>query len=147
MFGYESDTHQTFEDSLEFAIDQRFYIAAFNHLTPFPGTPLYKRLQQEGRLKFEAWWLDEGYRYNDVPFRTNQLQPEDIARLCARVRKRFYSLPSIMKRGFSSINLSDGFMFRNFFPINFMHSHDIDQRNGYPLGDEAWSGDLLLANR
>lgn len=147
IFGYEYDTHQTFEDSLEFAIEQRFYIAAFNHLTPFPGTPLYKRLQRERRLKFDAWWLDEGYRYNDVPFRTNLLQSEDIARLCAQVRKQFYSLPSIMKRGFSSINRSDGFMFRNFFPINFMHSHDINQRNGYPLGDEAWLGNLLLADR
>lgn len=146
VFGYEHDTRQSFSDSVEFAIEQRFYIAAFNHLTPFPGTPLYKRLQEEGRLRYEAWWLDEAYRYNDVPFQTKHLQPEDITRLCVQSRKRFYSFPSIVKRGLSRINRSDSFMFRNFFPINFLHGNEINKRNGYPLGDEAWSGSLLLAD-
>ncbi|MGD8925648.1 MAG: radical SAM protein [Thioalkalispiraceae bacterium] len=145
VFGYEHDTHETFDESVDFAIDQRFYIAAFNHLTPFPGTPLYKRLADEGRLRYEAWWLDDAYRYNDVPFHTSHLQPEDITRLCVQSRKRFYSFASIIKRGLSQTNRSDGFMFRNFFPINFMHGNEINKRNGYPLGDEAWSGQLLLA--
>ncbi|MDH3400974.1 MAG: B12-binding domain-containing radical SAM protein [Chromatiales bacterium] len=38
VFGYENDTHATFENTVDFAIQQRLYIAAFNHLTPFPGT-------------------------------------------------------------------------------------------------------------
>jgi len=146
VFGYEHDTPQSFSDSVEFAIEQRFYIAAFNHLTPFPGTPLYKRLQEQGRLRYEAWWLDEAYRYNDVPFQTRHLQPEDITRLCVQSRRRFYSFSSIVKRGLARINRSDGFMFRNFFPINFLHGNEINKRNGYPLGDEAWSGSLLLAD-
>lgn len=145
VFGYEHDTRQSFYDSVEFAIEQRFYIAAFNHLTPFPGTPLYKRLQQEGRLLYNAWWLDETYRYNDVPFETKLLKHEEITRLCVQSRKRFYSFSSIIKRGLSPTNRSDGFMFRNFFPINFMHGNEINKRNGYPLGDEAWLGDFLLA--
>jgi hypothetical protein len=61
-------------------------------------------------------------------------------------RKRFYSLSSIVKRGLSRTNRSDSFMFRNFFPINFLHGNEINKRNGYPLGDEAWSGSLLLAD-
>ena len=146
IFGYDHDTQQSFEESVDFAIEQRFYIAAFNHLTPFPGTPLYKRLLQEKRLLYEAWWLDKRYRYNDVPFKTNNLQPEDITRLCVQSRKRFYSFTSIVKRGMSPINRSDRFMFRKFFPINFMHGNDINRRNGYPLGDEGWSGKLLLAD-
>ena len=147
VFGYEHDTQQSFADSVEYAINQRFYIAAFNHLTPFPGTPLYKRLQAEHRLLYDAWWLNDLYRYNDVPFKTNLLRPEDITRLCVQSRQRFYSLPSIVKRGLASINRSDWFMFRNFFPINIMHGNEINKRNGYPLGDEAWAGTLLLAEK
>lgn len=146
VFGYDHDTKESFEDSVEFAIDQRFYIAAFNHLTPFPGTALYERLKQENRLRYDAWWLDTRYRYNDVPFWTQQLKPDDITRLCVQSRKRFYSMTSILKRGLSSINRQDGFMFRNFFPINFMHGNEINKRNGYPLGDESWTGQLLLAD-
>ncbi|MCP4697183.1 MAG: B12-binding domain-containing radical SAM protein [Gammaproteobacteria bacterium] len=147
VFGYEHDTVQSFRESVEFAIEQRFYIAAFNHLTPFPGTPLYKRLEENRMLRFESWWLDEAYRYNDVPFYTKRLQPEEIARLCVESRKRFYSLRSIVKRGFAGINRSDGFMFRNYFPINFMHRNEINKRNGHPLGDETWQGQLLEASR
>ena len=145
VFGYDHDNQQSFEESVDFAIEQRFYIAAFNHLTPFPGTALYQRLQNENRLRYEAWWLDDAYRYNDVPFWTHQLKPEDITQLCVQSRRRFYSLSSIVKRGLSSVNRSDGFMFRNFFPINFMHGIEINKRNGYPLGDEGWSGELLVA--
>ena len=68
VFGYQNDTPETFASTVDFAIEQRLYIAAFNHLTPFPGTALYNRLKEENRLRFEAWWLDDEYRYNDVPF-------------------------------------------------------------------------------
>lgn len=111
------------------------YLAAFNHLTPFPGTPLYRRLQDEGRLRFDAWWLNPRYRYNDLPFVPKRLSPEAVTRGCVEARRRFYAWPSILRRSLG--NRSDGFMFRNFFPINAMHRNEVSLRNGYPLGDEA----------
>src|SRR5215472_15491433 len=68
ILGYDDDDETTVRGALEFALRHRFYIVAFNHLTPFPGTPLYARLAREGRLRFERWWLDPGYRYGMVPF-------------------------------------------------------------------------------
>src|SRR4029079_6669095 len=50
IFGAESDTHASFDAAVDFATEEGMYIAAFNHLTPFPGTPLYRRLQYENRL-------------------------------------------------------------------------------------------------
>jgi radical SAM superfamily enzyme YgiQ (UPF0313 family) len=147
IFGYENDTVESFQKTVDFAIEQRFYITAFNHLTPFPGTPLYKRLKQDGRLRFDAWWLDDAYRYNDVPFFPQRLMPEEVTRLCVEARRKFYSWSSILKRGFERSNRSDAFMFRNFFPINAMHRADVSNRNGYPLGDENWKGVLLEASR
>lgn len=147
VFGYENDTPATFEHTVDFAIEQRLYIAAFNHLTPFPGTALYKRLQEEKRLRFDAWWLDDAYRYNDVPFDPQGLAHQDITRLCVESRRKFYSWGSILRRGFEKTNRSDPFMFRNFFPINHMHRADVSNRNGYPLGDETWQGTLIEASR
>ncbi len=147
VFGYENDTVDSFEQTVDFAIAQRFYIAAFNHLTPFPATPLYDRLKQEGRLRFDAWWLNDAYRYNDVPFFPQQLEPEELTRLCVASRRKFYSWNSIIKRGFERSNRSDAFMFRNFFPINTMHRADVSNRNGYPLGDENWAGSFLEASQ
>lgn len=147
VFGYDHDREESFSAAVDFALSHRFYIAAFNHLTPFPGTPLYRRLEQEGRLRYGAWWLDDRYRYNDVPFHPRSLAPEAITRGCVQARRDFYRWGSILRRGFDEVNRSDGFMFRNFFPINALHRGDVSARNGYPLGDEGWRGPLLEASR
>jgi radical SAM superfamily enzyme YgiQ (UPF0313 family) len=147
IFGYDHDTEESFERSVDFAIDQRFYIAAFNHLTPFPGTPLYQKLKAAGRLRYDAWWLDERYRYNDLPFTPARLAPEEVTRLCVESRRRFYSWPNILRRGLGRANRRNGFMLRNYLPINAMHRADVSGRNGYPLGDETWKGPLLEASR
>lgn len=147
VFGYENDTRASFDETVEFAIEQRFYIAAFNHLTPFPGTRLYEQLKLEGRLRFDAWWLDERYRYNDLPFFPARLSPDEVTRLCVAARRKFYRWSSILKRGLERSNRGDAFMLRNFLPINLMHRADVSKRNGYPLGDENWTGTLIEATQ
>jgi len=146
IFGYDEDTEASFPRAAAFAREHRFYIAAFNHLTPFPGTPLYQRLSETGRLRFERWWLDERYRYNMVPFEPAQLSPDELQAGCLAARRDFYAWGSIVRRGIDEVNRSDAFMFRNFFPINAMLRADTGERDGYPLGDEAWQGPLLRAN-
>lgn len=141
VFGYEHDRADSFDAAVDFALEQDMYVAAFNHLTPFPGTPLYQRLESEGRLRFPAWWLDRRYRYNELPFTPQNLSPAAVTQGCIDARRRFYAWPAILKR--SLRNRSDFFMFRNFFPINALHRNEISLRNGYPLGDERNSAPLL----
>ncbi len=145
VFGYEGDTAASFPEAVDFARDHGFYIAAFNHLTPFPGTPLYDRLRREGRLLYDAWWLDERYSYNKVPFRPEGLSAEDVEKGCVEARRAFYSWPSIVRRALDPVNHSDAFMFRNYFLINALHRADVTGRNHYPLGDASWPGSLLPA--
>jgi len=76
VFGYDADTRLLSKPALSTLKLTVFYIAAFNHLTPFPGTPLYRRLQQEGRLLYPAWWLDDAYSYNQTPFQPRHLSPQ-----------------------------------------------------------------------
>ena len=146
IFGYDGDTPESFAPTVAFAREHALYIAAFNHLTPFPGTPLYKRLEAEGRLLYETWWLDERYSYNRIPFQPRGMEPEVLRRNCLAARREFYSWPSIVQRGFDSVNRSNAFMWRNFYLINAMHRNDVSQRDHYPLGDESWQGALLQAN-
>ncbi len=143
IFGYDADTPDSFGPTVDFANEHAMYIAAFNHLTPFPGTPLYKRLVAEGRMQYEAWWLDERYSYNQIPFRPAGMDGESLRRGCLEARRRFYSWPGILRRGFDTVNRSDFFMWRNFYLINAMHRGDVSARDHYPLGDLAWQGELL----
>lgn len=145
VFGYDGDTVDSFAPTVEFAIGHGMYIAAFNHLTPFPGTPLYARLRDEGRLLYDAWWLDESYSYNRIPFRPVGIEAEDLRRHCIGARRRFYSWPSILRRGFDPVNRTNAFMWRNFYLINAMHRGDVSMRDHYPLGDESWTGRFIPA--
>ncbi len=145
IFGYDHDTPESFNQTISFARTQGLYIAAFNHITPFPGTPLYQRMQNEGRLRYEAWWLDERYRYNMVPFTPRHMSPETLERACLDARRRFYAWPSILQRGLKRVNRRDPFMAVNFLAINAMHQWDVAGRSGLPLGDETWQGPLLEA--
>jgi radical SAM superfamily enzyme YgiQ (UPF0313 family) len=146
VFGYDGDTHECFDETVDFAEEHAFYIAAFNHLTPFPGTPLYRRLATENRLLYEAWWLDDRYSYNRIPFQPYGISPEELQRGCLAARRRFYSWKSIARRSLDSVNRSNGFMWRNFYLINGMHRGNVSLRDYYPLGDEAWQGPLLTTN-
>lgn len=147
IFGYDHDTPDTFETTLEFAKHEGLFIAAFNHITPFPGTPLYDRMESEGRLLYDAWWLDDRYRYNGIPFQPKHMSPDELARRCVEARCEFYSWPSIFHRASKRVNYQSPFMLLNFLIINAMHQGDVVGRNGLPLGDETWSGTLLKADR
>ena len=146
IFGYDRDTPESFGDTVDFAREHALYIAAFNHLTPFPGTPLYTRLKEQGRLLYESWWLDDRYSYNRIPFQPRGMSPELLQSNCVEARRKFYSWPSILGRGMDTVNRSNWFMWRNFYLINGMHRNDVSMRDHYPLGDESWQGPFLTAN-
>ena len=146
IFGYDTDTPDTFAPTLEFAKQEGLFIGAFNHVTPFPGTPLYRRLESEGRLLYDAWWLDDRYRYNMVPFQPTNMTPEELSQLCVEARRDFYRWSSIARRAAKKINYRSPFMLLNFLAINAMHQWDVSGRNGLPLGDENWQGELIRAS-
>ncbi len=145
VFGYDHDTPEAFDATLDFARRHAFYMAAFNHLTPFPGTPLYARLEREGRLRFDTWWLDPDYSYNVIPFAPAQMDHEALRRGCVDARRRFYGLRSIARRSVDATNRANAFMWRNFFVINGMLRAEVASRDFYPLGDETDRAPLLHA--
>ncbi len=143
IFGYDEDDETSFDTTLKFALEQKFYLAAFNHLMPFPGTPLYKRLEQEGRLLYEKWWLDDTYRFNMVPFQPAHMTPERLQQGCLNARRTFVTSRNTLYRSFDSVNSSPAYLWPVFFGINSLFHKEIGQRNLFPLGDESFSGSLL----
>jgi radical SAM superfamily enzyme YgiQ (UPF0313 family) len=148
ILGYDDDDGDTTRETLELALRHRFYMVAFNHLTPFPGTPLYDRLRAENRLLYDAWWLHPDYRYGAVPFVPRGMTPEEVERRCVEARASFYSVPSIVRRSLDfRVNSNSLFMWSNFFVINALMRREVSERRGFPLGDESWRGALLPTDR
>jgi radical SAM superfamily enzyme YgiQ (UPF0313 family) len=146
VFGYEEDTPQSIADALHFAQQHGFYLAAFNHLVPFPGTPVYERFARDGRLVQQAWWRDPHYGFNQVAFRPAKMSGEELHHQCLAARRAFYSPGSawrrhrLLRREFA---LSQHGLF---WALNLMHRAEVRRRDGFPLGDESWQGPLLEAN-
>ena len=143
--GYDHDTPETIASTVEFAKQEGLFIAAFNHITPFPGTPLYDRMAAEGRLLYDAWWLDDRYRYNMVPFQPTHMSPQELANHCIAARRDFYSWGSIARRALKPVNHRSPYMLLNYLVINAMHQWDTVGRNGLPLGDANWHGEVTQA--
>jgi radical SAM superfamily enzyme YgiQ (UPF0313 family) len=98
VFGYDADTKESIERTLDFALESRLEIANFNPLTPTPGSALYDRLCGEGRLLRPRWWLEAGYRYGDAIFEPRGMRPEELSEGVFEAKKRFYSWSAIGSR-------------------------------------------------
>lgn len=98
IFGYDQDNRDTLEQTLDFALSSKMFLANFNTLTPMPGTKLYERLKKEGRLIHPDWWLHSHIHYGDVMFHPIKMEADELKAECIRVRKSFYSTTSLLKR-------------------------------------------------
>ena len=135
IFGYPHDTPASFDESVHFAKKQNLFLAAFNHLVPFPGTPLYRELEADGRLKYPKWWLHEDYRFGQVPFRPAAMTANEIEEHCQSTRRSFYTWRSIFRRSleFRSNSPSPGRAWA-FWMLNWMLRRELSQKSGIPLG-------------
>jgi radical SAM superfamily enzyme YgiQ (UPF0313 family) len=143
IVGYDGDSHESLREVMRFAEEHKFYIVAFNHLTPFPGTPLYDRLRDEKRLLYDKWWLDPGYRYGMVPYTPWGMTADEVKEGCIDARREFYRFGSIWRRSLDRVNSGSAYMGAKFFTINWLIRREVTQRRDYPLGHEGFRGPLL----
>jgi len=142
LFGYDHDSLESFQEVLDFCLEHKIFITAFNHVTPFPGTPLYQRLKDEGRLLYDRWWLDDRYRYGMIPFRTG-LPVQTVQKKCIEARSMFYSIQSIFRRLYNRANRSNFPVLAAYLFINLLLRNDVSRRFSLPLGDPSYRGELL----
>ncbi len=142
IFGYDGDSKDSIVRTLDFAVRQKLFLAAFNHLTPFPGTLLYKELQDEGRLLHDKWWLSKDYRFGEVVFRPKNIEPDELAKQCLKARNEFYGISSVLKRATNfEGNCNSLSMFARYFALNLFSLEEVNKRQGLPLGDGLDAGD------
>jgi radical SAM superfamily enzyme YgiQ (UPF0313 family) len=138
VFGYDADDRQVIEQSVQFAREHQLFLAAFNHLVPFPGTPLFRRLREQGKLLVDKWWLDPQGRVGDVVFRPARMTPAELQEGCLWARRQFYSWGSIFERMLDrQANASTLPMVGVYLGLNLGSHFDISLRQGLQLGAAA----------
>jgi radical SAM superfamily enzyme YgiQ (UPF0313 family) len=96
VFGFDNDTPEIFSNTLDFLEEAGVENATFKILTPYPGTPLFRRLDAQGRILTRDWRKYNGR--TEVVFRPSQMSVDDLLAGYRYANRRFYSLSSIAKR-------------------------------------------------
>ena len=95
IFGFDEDDSSIFDITLEKMYELEIDVVEINILTPYPGTPLFDKLEREGRLLTKDW-----SRYNqvDVVFQPKKMSVKELLDGARKVAKEFYSWPKMLKR-------------------------------------------------
>jgi radical SAM superfamily enzyme YgiQ (UPF0313 family) len=97
IFGLDHDDEGVFERTLRFCETNRIELPSFFVLTPLPGTPLFQKMESEGRLQHKDWTK---YNGATVVFKPKLMTEETLQRGFNWVCKEAYSWKSILKRVF-----------------------------------------------
>jgi len=95
IFGFDEDDPSIFDITLEKMYELEIDVVEINILTPYPGTPLFDKLEREGRILTKDW-----SRYNqvDVVFQPKKMSVKELLDGTRKVAKEFYSWPNLLKR-------------------------------------------------
>jgi radical SAM superfamily enzyme YgiQ (UPF0313 family) len=95
VLGFDHDRPDVFERTVGWIEANRLECATFHILTPYPGTPLFRQMQAEGRLLHTDW---SRYDTAHVVFRPRHMTPEQLAEGYAWAYQRLFSHGSIWRR-------------------------------------------------
>ncbi len=95
ILGLDHDDEGVFERTLRFCERNEIVLPVFFILTPLPGTPLYQRMEQEGRILSRDWGRYDGMH---VLFQPRLMSPETLQEGFQWACQEVYSWRSIARR-------------------------------------------------
>ena len=94
VFGMDGDDGSVFERTVEWAIEHGIETATFHILTPYPGTALYRRMADQGRLTAHDWDL---YDTRHAVFRPARMSADQLEHGYRWASREFYRWRSIVR--------------------------------------------------
>ncbi len=95
IFGLDQDTPRVFDQTVEMVNQLQIDIPRYAISTPFPGTPLFKRLKLQGRILHENWHY---YDTQHVVFEPLNMTPEQLDCGFRHAYSKTFSSRSILRR-------------------------------------------------
>jgi radical SAM superfamily enzyme YgiQ (UPF0313 family) len=99
ILGLDNDDISSFRTLLDFITRNSIDAAQFHILTPFPGTPLYERLDREGRIIDRNW---ANYHTSKVVVKPLLMTADELQNGYYWIFREIYSYSNILKRVFRS---------------------------------------------
>ena len=95
VLGFDDDSPEVFERTVAWIEKNRLECATFHILTPYPGTPLFRQMEAEGRLLHRDWDL---YDTAHVVFRPKRMTVDQLTAGYGWCYRALFSSVSIWRR-------------------------------------------------
>jgi radical SAM superfamily enzyme YgiQ (UPF0313 family) len=102
VLGFDSDTKDIFDGTLTMIKDLEIDLVDFLVFTPFPGTPIFNKLDEEGRILTKDW---SKYNMKNVVFEPKNMTKKDLIDGVRKIYKEFYSIPYTARRAVDGLKL------------------------------------------
>jgi len=95
VLGFDEDRKDVFEKLAAWIEENRMECATFHILTPYPGTPLFRQMEREGRILHRDW---SKYDTANVVFQPRHMTPEELQLGYDWLYRKLFSTASIWRR-------------------------------------------------
>lgn len=107
IYGLDNDTPETIYNRTSYILNAEIDIMQSTILTPLPGTALYKRFEEEGRLLYTNYPDDwERYNYAEVVFKPQKMSAEEFSTSVYENWDRLYDLKNLKRKFMSTLKLT-----------------------------------------
>ena len=103
IFGMEGDTPEKLARRADYMIHSGVDVMQMTFLTPLPGTRLFERYLQEGRLlytDFPSDWVH--YDMSEVTHHPGSMDPDALAGVADALHRRMYAWPVLVRKAVST---------------------------------------------
>lgn len=94
VFGLDDDDADVFKRTVDWGVRNGITTSTYHILTPYPGTRLFKEMEQQNRIITRNWDL---YDTRNVVYKTTRLTPEELKEGYDWAYRSFYSWSNIAK--------------------------------------------------
>lgn len=94
VFGLDDDRPDVFDRTVDWAVDQGITTCTFHILTPYPGTALFTKMHEAGRILHRDW---DRYDTREVVYETRGMSADQLKAGYDRAYRDFYDLPHIWR--------------------------------------------------
>lgn len=94
-FGADGDGPDVFDRTVQLCVDAKIDLPRFSIITPFPGTPFYRELEETGRITERDWAM---YDVEHCVYQPKQMTKDELEAGIAHAWKQAYSVKNMWRR-------------------------------------------------
>ena len=95
VFGLDTDTLESLQETVRLACEAKLEFAQFSRLTPLPGTAQWNQFQSEGRIIDTDW---SKFNFQHVVYKPRLMSADDLNRSIREAWFEFYSVRRMVQR-------------------------------------------------